>query len=83
MCPRSGHFLVISKIELLNRISLERALASSSGGAACPGVLAVHPVVDPRSQGVIPERFKQKKFCDGRTHERMNARNIWTDRRVG
>ena len=34
--------------------------------------------VDPRSQGVIPRRFKQKKIfvTDGRTHR-------WTDRRAG
>ena len=37
------------------------------------------PGVNPRSQGVIPRRFKRKKnFCDGnRTPDR------WTDGRVG
>ena len=44
-----------------------RALASSSGGVACPGATRG---VDPGSKGVIQRRFKRKKkFCDGRTHE--------------
>ena len=36
------------------------------------------PGVNPRSQGVIPRRFKQKKFfvTDKRT-------DVWTDRRAG
>ena len=39
-----------------------RAFASSSGGAACPGGYpGSTPGVDPRSQGVIPRRFKRKK----------------------
>ena len=40
------------------------------------------PGVDPRSQGVIPRRFKQKKnfVTDARMHGRTNP---WTDRRVG
>ena len=40
------------------------------------------PGIDPRSQGVIPRRFKRKKnfVTDGRTHERTN---VWTDRRDG
>ena len=43
------------------------------------------PGADPRSQGVIPKRFKQKKnFCDGRTDGRTDVRtDTWTDRRVG
>ena len=40
------------------------------------------PGVDPRSQGVIPRRFKQKKNFV--TDARMDARtNTWTDRRDG
>ena len=40
------------------------------------------PGVDPRSQGVIPRRFKRKKnfVTDGRTDEWTDG---WTDRRVG
>ena len=38
------------------------------------------PGGDPRSQGVIPKRFKQKKFCDALTNGRTDT---WTDRRVG
>ena len=30
------------------------------------------PGIDPRSQGAIPRRFKQKKNCDGLTDERMD-----------
>ena len=38
------------------------------------------PGVDPRSQGVIPRRFKQKKICDELTNELTDGR---TDRRDG
>ena len=34
------------------------------------------PGIDPRSQGVIPRRFKQKKIRDVRKY-------AWTDRRDG
>ena len=66
---------ILSTFPKLFLLTLERALralASSSGGAACPGV----PRVNPRSQGMIPSRFKQKKkivtneqneLTDGRT----------------
>ena len=53
-----------------------RALASSSGGAACPGVPGGStPGVDPRSQGAIPRRFKRKKIFVTyvRTHELMDG----------
>ena len=41
------------------------------------------PGIKPRSQGVIPRRFKRKKnfVTDGRTDERTNE--VWTDRHVG
>ena len=40
------------------------------------------PGVDPRSQGVIPRRFKQNKIFV--TYERTDGRTDgWTDRRVG
>ena len=40
------------------------------------------PGIDPRSQGVIPRRFKRKKIFV--TNGWMNARtNTWMDRRVG
>ena len=38
------------------------------------------PGIDPRSQGVIPRRFKRKKNCDERTDKRKDGR---TDRRDG
>ena len=40
------------------------------------------PGVDPRSQGVIPRRFKRKKFfvTYGRTY---GSTYTWTDRRDG
>ena len=61
-----------------------RALASSSGGAACPGGTRGQPRgstpgVDPGSQGVIPRRVKRKKIFV--THARRT--HGWTDRRVG
>ena len=72
------------KDALLGRLymSLERALralASSSGGAARPGVPGVnpggHPGGHPGGQGVIPRRFKRKKFfvTDGRTDGRTDG----------
>ena len=54
-----------------------RALASSSGWAACPGATrGPTQGIDPRSQGVIPRRFKQKKnfVTYARTHERTYGR---------
>ena len=38
--------------------------------------------IDPRSQGMVPRRFKQKNnfVTDARTHARTNT---WTDRRDG
>ena len=47
-----------------------------------------YPGVDPRSQGVIPRRFKQKKFFvtyvrtkDGWTHRR-DSRNSYVDGKI-
>ena len=47
---------LLAKFQQLERAL--RALASSSGGAACPGGTRGQP----RGQGVIPRRCKQKKF---------------------
>ena len=71
-----------------------RALASSSGAAVCPGGTQGQPRgypgstpgVDPRSQGMIPKRFKRKKIfvtetgnrTDGRT-DRRDSRNSYVD----
>ena len=44
----------------------------------CAGVPGVNPVGHPRSQGMIPRRFKRKKNFV--TNERKDG---WTDRRVG
>ena len=52
-----------------------RALASSSGGAACPGGYpGSTPGVNQKSRGMIPRRYKRKKNfvtdggrTDGRT----------------
>ena len=51
---------------------LERAfepLLAPPGGLRAPELPGVNPGVNPRSQGVIPERFKQKKIL-WRTHGR-------------
>ena len=46
-------------------------------GLRAPGL----PGVDPRSQGVIPRRFKRKKiFVTSDGHQTPDG---WTDRRVG
>ena len=47
------------------------------------GYLGLTLGVDPRSQGMIPRRFKRKKIfvTDGRTNGRTNG--TWTDRRDG
>ena len=46
------------------------------------GYSGLTPGVDPRSQGMIPRRFKQKKIfvTNGRKDGRKDG---WTDRRVG
>ena len=81
--------LIMEKMCSLNFRILERALralASSSGGAACPGGTRGQP------QGSTPgvrgwfqgDWSEKKKICDGRTDERTNGRtDTWTDRRVG
>ena len=62
-----------------------RALASSSGGAACPGGRGVGVRGQPRGSGgdpkVIPRRFKRKKIFV--TDEAAVAAVVagWTDRR--
>ena len=46
------------------------------------GYPGLTPGVDPRSQGMIPRRFKRKKIfvTNGRKDARTDG---WTDRRVG
>ena len=50
-------------------------------GLRAPGVTGVNPGVDPRSQGVIPRRFKQKKILwrtdEGRTDGQTDWRDSW------
>ena len=49
-------------------------------GLRAPGVPRVNPRVDPRSQGVIPRRFKRKKIF---VTDRRHTTDGWTDRRDG
>ena len=73
------------KINLVNtrKCPLRGHILAPPEGLRGPGVPGVNPGVDPRSQGVILRRFKQKKIfvTHGRTHGRTNGH--WTDRRVG
>ena len=49
-------------------------------GLRAPGVPGVNPGVDPRSQGMIPRRFKRKKIFVTEDARRTDG---WTDRRDG
>ena len=71
-------FLIILFLPLYILERALRALASSSGGAACPGVPGVNPGGRPQESGGDSKAIKVKKIfvTNGCTYG-------WMDRRVG
>ena len=52
-------------------------------GLRAPELPGVNPGVDPRSQGVIPRRFKRKKNFVTEYGSTYGSTYAWTDRRDG
>ena len=59
-------------LNLVTKILLFHLLKGPFGPLLAPPEGLRAPGVDSRSQGVIPRRFKQKKFCDGGTDVRTS-----------
>ena len=67
---------LFSAIEITRKCPLRGHILAPPEGLRAPGLLpVVNPGVDPGSQGVIPKRFKRKKYFvtkDGRTDVQMD-----------